>query len=349
MTKPISFIGMTLLATMFFLLPQIVLASNETAFIMALKTELLEEDSRQVHLDLKHLKAEILTLANNLDEQQIKQVQNVFKDLVISWKSVQAVYVAGSINSDLLDHPAYIDHFHQGNESIPQLLDKVLNNNKALNKALFKHSTKSITALDYLLFPSQDDIAPWQENGSRRIYMAIFIVEQMQIYTDEILAFYETDEQLLKMPQRSLAAIINALVASSYKLKTWRVGEPGGLIAKTRNRPSPLHLEYYYSGLSLAAINAILQTHKQVFETGNQTKYFRENPNIDPQSIAFMQQRIEQALKDTLAIKDAPENSLESPQVQTLFDSLSKLYDAYYFMLVDALNIQGQIVDADGD
>ena len=323
--------------------------NNEIHFLQKIRSELLVHDSQALQSSLNKLEFELHALLSKTDTQHIELAQQAFLGLVESWKSVEALFLAGNIDSDLLDHPAYIDHFHQGNESIPQLLNRVLQNNTELNKALFKHSSRSINALDYLLFPSDDKRINWQEDSSRRIKMAIFIVDQIQPYANEIADFYRSDREFVKQPDQSIAAIFNALVASSYKLKNWRVGEAGGLVEKTGRKPSASHLEYHYSGYSLHAIKSILRTHKYVFEIGNSAGYFQRNPQVDPSDITFMQQRIEIALGDARAIRGNLKDNLASPQYQSLFESLTKLHDAYYFMLIDALGIQAQIVDADGD
>ncbi len=80
---------------------------------------------------------------NNLKKSYSK---DDFKKLVKSWKKVQAVYLAGTINEDYIDTPRYVDIFHYGNEDITVQLNRAIKSTDDAKIELFRNSTKSINA-----------------------------------------------------------------------------------------------------------------------------------------------------------------------------------------------------------
>jgi hypothetical protein len=75
-----------------------------------------------------------------------------FKDVVKSWKRVEAFYILADLNDEYIDIPRYIDIFHHGNEDITKQLDKIIADKEDLSISLYKNSHKGINALEYILF-----------------------------------------------------------------------------------------------------------------------------------------------------------------------------------------------------
>ena len=79
-------------------------------------------------------------------------MRRLFVKAVTHWKSVEAVYIAGHFDEDLADNARLIDFFHRGNENVHEQVKRALKSSLAPKKALFKNSTKSINALEFMLY-----------------------------------------------------------------------------------------------------------------------------------------------------------------------------------------------------
>lgn len=322
-------------------------------FVQTLLNRVLIEDSVTAQANLQHLEQslESFKLFSNL--QNLQQIQSEFKELVKSWKAVETVYIAGALDEDFQDHPRFIDFFHQTNESILNLLFRAVNSETTLQQALFKNSTKSINALEYLLFYEADDtslLADMQARDHRRTQAALLIVQNIQILLDEIVELYRSDKKLLSDSSNAISLVVNALIDSSYKLANWRVGEAGGLVAKYQGKPSTKQLEYPSSSSSVIAIKSILQTHRKIVDQPGEQDLLAiaRAKNVETE-LLFLRDKIDQALEALENIPQPLANHLESKQYRQLHQRLTQLHDAYYFMLIDALNLDAKIIDADGD
>lgn len=321
-------------------------------FIEGVLTEVLIKDSSTANQQLEHLKAQLNAFKQHANNDSLSDIQNKFKQLIITWKAVEAVYIAGAIDEDYLDHPRFIDFFHQGNESITKLVERAINSNNALNKALFKYSTKSINALEYLLFAHADNdlISLMQQRDYRRVNAALLVINNMQQWLEEIEDFYRNDKKLSKNPAQSLGLIVNKLIDSSYKLLNWRVGEAGGLAKKHFGKPSATHLEYTLSESSLLAVKSILTTHRKIIDReGNSDLLAIAEVKEVTSELIFIRKTIDETITliDTLPTPIA--KHLESDAYKNLHKKLDQLFNAYYFLLIDALGLSANIIDADGD
>lgn len=309
-----------------------------------LHSELLLSNSEKTLLKLQQLELQLKT--PQPAEQLLEQAQPLFRDFIMDWKRVETTFVAGSLDADYLDHPRYIDYYHQGNESIAELLERALNSTQNMSTALFKNSTKSINALEYLLFHKPS--AP--ETAMRQIEGAQLAVGYIKPWIEEIVDFYQSDKRFVNEGKESLNKLVNRLIESSYKLKNWRIGEAGGLVKKYQGKPSATRLEYVHSGLSLDAIQAILQTHKQVIDNDSDQDLQSLGKQLGVETeMNFINRKINEALKSAQTLKKPLAEKLTSEAYVDLFQKLTALHNAYYFMLIDSLGLNSQIIDADGD
>lgn len=324
----------------------------QTQFIEGVLSDVLIKDSLASTLHLKTLKQQLNHFKQQPTLAQLSRIQTEFKSLLQTWKSVETVYVAGAIDEDYIDHPRFIDFFHQSNESIPKLIDHALKNKAPLNKVLFKYSTKSINALEVLLFAKTKDelIELLQQRNFRRINAALIVVNNMQLWLGEIAEFYQTDQKLKANPGHALGLVVNALIDSSYKLVNWRIGEAGGLAKKHFGKPSIKHLEYALSQSSLLAVKAILTTQRKIVDREGERDLLAisQVKNVSSELLSIRKQ-LDKALHlvDTLPLPLA--DNLKSEDYKTLHKTLEQLHNAYYFLLIDALGLSANIIDADGD
>ena len=141
------------------------------------------------------------------------------------------------------------------------------------------------------------------------------------------------------------ALIINALIASSYRLKEWRIGNASGNSGKFKNDAKNERAEYFLSQNSFAAIEGILEAHKEIV-TKNKFYDFASYA-LDKgaaiqllsvlDNINFMQEELKKLPKDDFT------------KANDLFEYSKKLHNAYYTSLVEQLSITAKILDADGD
>lgn len=330
-----------LIACLFLPLFQTLSANEQTqrSVLTFIQQELLINHSQQAVQSLRALQS---SLAAYRDESDTPAIREQFKQFVLSWKRVEALYVAGDLNEDLIDHPRYIDYFHQGNESIPTLMQRVLDSDKPLPQMLFKNSLKGVNALEYLLF-SADSLL-----GKRRLEASLLASKNILTWLEEIADFYQYDETFVNKGQASLSLIVNKMIDSHYKTMNWRVGEAGGLIAKYQDNPSFERLEYHVSALSLEAILAILDVHQQVVNHPSGLLAYSATLGVKD-DLSFIAQKIKQAKNTAEGMPKPLKDQLSSSTYQQLFMALQDVHNAYYFMLIDSLGLHAQIIDADGD
>jgi hypothetical protein len=312
-------------------------------FLTEIKKNVFLENAEQAHRLLTAIYSDIRIYGSEKNSQSLSKARLNFVQLVGHWKAIEVVYIAGSLDEDMIDHPRFIDHYHQGNVPVSQILEKILQSDRDLKKAMFKSSSKGINALEFLLFDELPD-------SKRRWRAALISVQHISDWLSQIHRFYQSDKSFVQGQAKSVEMLINALIDSSYCLSNWRIGEPAGRVAKYRDQPSAARLEYRVSGLSLTAIHSILDTHYQVFEIGQDTGYFSETGRTEGLSeVRFVMTKIEQALAASQTVSNEPKLDVESVEFIDLFNRVEALHKAYYFLLLDALKLQGKIVDADGD
>lgn len=262
-----------------------------------------------------------------------------FDKLVKSWKKVQALYLAGSINEDYIDTPRYIDIFHHGNEDITKQLNRAIKSSDDASVELFRNSTKSINAIEYMLYKDE-------KLSKREKELLNVMFKAIKSHLMDIKTVYSN---YLKSKQRSEkwgnAVIINKLIDSTYKLKEWRVGDPAGYSRKYKDNPDNKRAEYYLSKNSFSAIKAILDAHNEVIGE-------KEYKNFATMALNSG------AKKQVMQVRKALQESYEElsklktddfSNAQGLFEALSKFHNAYYLSLIEELSVTAKILDADGD
>lgn len=290
------------------------------------------KNSKKTLIDIKNLK-------NHIKQNQFKMAQEEFKNLVISWKSVQGFYILGDLDDNYLDTPRYLDIFHEGNEDIKKQLDLILSTNEELKIAHFKNSQKTINALEYILFTKDLKIQRIKD-------IAIRIINKMeQNFLDIYDGYIENKSKFLKDEVTSNAIMLNALIENSYKLKEWRVGDTAGLSRKYKNKPDNSRAEYAISKNSIIAIQSIINTHLQILSKqqfinfGDMIKSYGVNNELSD-SIKYLNS----ALIHSNDIKNG-----DFSNSKDLYKSLKKLHMTYYISLIGKLKITAKILDADGD
>lgn len=293
------------------------------------------KDIKEVNQNLDQL---TVLVDNNASDKELK---NGFTELMMSWKKVQTLYLAADLNEEYIDIPRYIDTFHQGKENIYRQLDRILLSTDSLDIELFKNSTKSINALEYLLFkPSQ--------KTERQKEMISYILKHIGRHLKSIEDFYLNNKALFIQDEKKLNAfIMNDLIESSYKLKEWRVGDAAGLSRKYKNNPKNARSEYPVSKLSYKAIEAILLTHQAIIGEQKFVNFSAVVSNAGAgKELSGIRNNINNALKDLDA---APAYDFNSEEIKALYKELTALHNAYYISLIGALKVTSKILDSDGD
>ncbi len=280
-------------------------------------------------------------ISDSIEKNKIKQAQVLFTQLIVNWKKVQATYVLGDLNEDFLDTPRYIDIFHGNNEDIKTQLDLIISVTDDVEYALYKHSHKTINALEYLLF-TQDF------TNDRIKAMALIMTKSIQSYLNQIKTAYQKYRvKFIQDEQFSSAILLNTLVSGTYALKEWRIGDVAGMSKKHKGEADASRGEYALSKNSVAAILAILQAHKQVIDSpkykdfGDIAIKFGATQEIN-KTIGYLNQAINQAMQ-------MQEQDLSDAKGKDLYKSTSQLMQSYYSSLMNKLGFVSQVLDADGD
>ena len=262
-----------------------------------------------------------------------------FTKFIKSWKKVEALYFAGDLDENFADTPRYMDVFNNLKEDLNTQMQRVIESKDEPKVALFKNSFKTVNALEYVLY-NDKEITP------REKAIAIEILNSFISHLEDIKEVYETfltskpkDEKM----ERGL--ILNTLIASSYKLKEWRIGNASGNSSKFKNDAKNERAEYFLSKNSFAAIDAILEAHKEVLLKSKNydfaTYALEKGAAIEllgiVDNINLMQEELRKLPKDDFT------------KATNLFNSAKDIHNAYYVTLVEKLSISAKILDADGD
>ena len=262
-----------------------------------------------------------------------------FTKFIKSWKKVEALYFAGDLDENFADTPRYMDVFNNLKEDLNTQMQRVIESKDEPKVALFKNSFKTVNALEYVLY-NDKEITP------REKAIAIEILNSFISHLEDIKEVYETfltskpkDEKMEK------GLILNTLIASSYKLKEWRIGNASGNSSKFKNDAKNERAEYFLSKNSFAAIDAILEAHKEVLLKSKNydfaTYALEKGAAIEllgiVDNINLMQEKLRKLPKDDFT------------KANNLFNSAKDIHNAYYVTLVEKLSITAKILDADGD
>ena len=280
----------------------------------------------------------ILTINDAKNLQKDINTAN-FNKLVSSWKRVEAIYFAGEIDNDYLDTPRYIDVFHNLKENLPKQMARVINSKDKVKTALFKNSFRTITALEYILF--NDETITLREKE-----ISIEILNTMISNLEDIKEVYTTYVSIKgKSEKWENALIINTLIASSYRLKEWRIGDPSGNSAKYKNDMKNSRAEYALSQNSFNAIASILKAHDEVI--GNKAYYNFASMAKDSGAAEQIKESQDALEKSRAELKKLKLDDFT--HAKALFKVVKDLHNAYYLSLIEQLSVTAKILDADGD
>ena len=309
-------------------------------FIMMFLVSTIFADETALHSILKNISIPNVNktienanvLKENLNEQN-------FKKFLSSWKKVEALYFAGEIDNDYLDSPRYIDVFHNLKENLNEQMQRVIASNDEPNIALFKNSFKTINALEYVLF-NDDKIT------KREKLLSIAILDSIVSHLNDIKGVYT--QYVSSKPKSETwenAMIINSLIASTYRLKEWRIGDPSGNSSKYKDNADNKRAEYFLSKSSFLAIKSILDAHEEIM---GESKYFNFGKMAAQSGAKAEVEEVENAIHKSLAELKKLKND-DFSNAKDLYESAKNLHNAYYLSLIEQLSVTAKILDADGD
>lgn len=284
----------------------------------------------------------IINVQNSIDNAKNLQKdlnEENFTNFLKSWKKVEALYFAGDLDEDFLDTPRYIDVFNNLKEDLSSQMKRVIESNDEVKKALFKNSFKTINALEYVLFNDK-------EISKREKELSIAILDSIISHLEDINSVYKAYlEKPNKDEKFETALVINGLIASSYRLKEWRIGNASGNSAKFKNDAKNERAEYFLSQNSFAAIEAILEAHNEIVK---KHKYYDfASYTLDKGAAIELLVVIDKINEMQNELKTLPKDDFT--KANKLFTLASELHNAYYVSLIQQLSITGKILDADGD
>lgn len=262
-----------------------------------------------------------------------------FTNFLKSWKKVESFYIAGDLDEDYADTPRYMDVYNNLKEDLTSQMQRVVESKDEPKTALFKNSFKTINALEYVIFNDN-------EITKREKELSIVILNSMISHLEEIKTVYET--YLLKPTKDEKwenALVINTLIASSYRLKEWRIGNASGNSSKFKNDVKNERAEYFLSQNSFNAIDAILEAHNQIVK---KNQYYDFAAFVMDKGAAIELLVVIDKIKEMQdELKVLPKDDFT--KANKLFNSAKDLHNAYYVSLIEQLSITGKILDADGD
>lgn len=283
----------------------------------------------------------IPNVENAINDAKILQkeanAQN-FTNFLKSWKKVEALYFAGDIDENYADIPRYIDVYNNLKEDLNAQMKKAIESKDEPKVALFKNSFKTINALEYVLFKDADI-------SKREKDLSVVILDSIIANLQNINKVYKNYLVAPKDEKWENALVINTLISSSYRLKEWRIGNASGNASKFKNDPKNERAEYFLSQNSFAAIDAILEAHRQIVE--KHSYYDFAAFALDKGAAIQLLEAIDKLKQMQEELKSLPKDDFT--KANNLFTLAKELHNAYYVSLIAQLSITGKILDADGD
>lgn len=312
-------------------------AQDFSAPLKSIYEEVIEHNAKQATQSCYVLEQQLQTLANNTPEG----IKPAFTQLIKDWKAVEATYILGDLNEDYLDTPRRIDIFRQGKEDWQTQLNRALEGKSDPKTALFKHSSRSINALEFILF-QDDNITDREQAFATHITQSI-----CRSLNDIEQGYQQAKTKFLTEQDKSLSYIVHSLASSIFAARDWRIGDSGGLSRKYKGKPDIRRAEYFLSDRSAEALKSIFNTHQQVFGSDNQARlnailaYYKEEKLAT--DIKNNLDKIQAILKQIASDKELFNQS------EAIYQITHQLYQQYYISMVAALPIVAKVLDADGD
>ncbi|OCL86103.1 imelysin family protein [Arcobacter porcinus] len=261
-----------------------------------------------------------------------------FKKFLKDWKSVETLYLAGELDYDYIDTPRYIDIFNNLKEDLNSQMQRVIESSKSVQTSLYKNSFKTINALEYVISKN--------ELNSRDKEIIRAILNSIISHLEDIKELYVNySANPTKDEKEEIAILVNSLVASSYRLKEWRIGNPAGLSTKYKNDQKNNRAEYFLSQNSFEAIISILETQLKVVDKQDyKNLYSFSYEKGAKDEIEKVSNTIKQTLEEINKL-----NKDDFSNASKLFDLASYIHDLYYITIIEKLALKPEILDADGD
>ncbi|WP_419677678.1 imelysin family protein [Aliarcobacter lanthieri] len=300
--------------------------ANESIFNSVIKNVSIPDTQKAID-DAKKLQ-------NNLTNSN-------FKEFIKSWKKVEAIYLAGEIDSDYLDTPRYIDVFNNLKEDLNSQMQRVIESKSDVKTALFKNSFKTVNALEYVLFSSQKMNDRQTEISKEILNSIISKLEEIKEVYENYLKNSDGEEDEIEYN----AKLINTLIASTYRLKEWRIGNPGGFSVKYKNDAKNNRAEYFLSQSSFDAIDAIFDAQRELVSNQKYSNLVNLAKSKNAASdLELVSLKIDEAKKELKNLKKD-----DFSDSKKLFDLSSQIHDLYYITIIEKLGLKPNILDADGD
>lgn len=327
----------------FMLIPCMVLAKGESELGPAVASIYDHIIMPNVQSSVQSCQAMSLALSRLPEQAKTEAIRPAFKDLIMAWKRVQASYVAGEVNDDLLDTPAAIDIFHQGKEDIHEQLARALASDAAPEKALYKYSHRTLTALESILFTDEDISLREQQ------FAQVIVHSVCQRLMEIEQGYRQGRDEFLKDAEHALAYYAHSMATSIFAAKDWRIGDPAGLTRKYQDKPDYGRSEYALSGLNREALQAIFTTQEQMFTE-------QDYANMHTIMLVYQAETLSQEIKTNLKQMQKLLGELETDRslverlsVEPIYQLSNELYKQYYISLISALPVVAKVLDADGD
>jgi hypothetical protein len=307
--------------------------------------DVIYKDANQTYNKSVELVSIVEDLNSTTDESNLLSAQRAFKELVLLYKRVETVYVAGYNDNEMRDIAEfYIEHYIKASKSqdIAGDLESVF----AGSTGLVANSLKGITALEYTLFGNRqsnsDLLAKMNQN---RLDAALVMAKKISGHLNEIKLYYKNTSSFRSGGEDSLNALLNVLVQQAFNLREWRIGEAAGLTLKYKDDPDAQRLEYYYSSYSLESIKEILKTHKRVIKNGLEEISKEGSASSE---LGAINHAVDEALNICDSYTTLIDDELSSEKTTNLFESVRTIQNNYT-ALITGLNFKQDILEADGD
>lgn len=324
--------------------------------LSSLQKNIFVVHSKKLVSKINKIKDTISKLEVNVTSNSIDNLKDDFLYIMREWKSVEASYIAVDYDDDLIDIPQLMDFFHTGKRlNVADDIDIALSQKGNISDYMYKNSSKSIVALEYLIFGdanSSDELATLL--NERKKDALKLVVDNLLKQSSLIYDFYNQDKKFISNATDASNSMVNVLIDSSFKLKEWRVGEASGIAIKYKNNPNSSRFEYSKSKLSLDAIKTILTTHQEIMGVQSYPNFGSfASDNGALIVVTLIRSELKNALtivnSFNVPIEDLVTSTNVDKKVENLYNSVKNLQALYYESLVSSLNLTAEIIEADGD
>lgn len=225
---------------------------------------------------ITNLKKNTISFKQNYSLENLTRIQDNWKNTMLVWKELE-VYNLGEIEDSFI-------HFEINRwETNTRLIDEYINSLDIINETYIESkgsSSKGLSALEYLLFSSEDNqivlnTFTSSSNKLRRFEYLLALIENLDRKANQLKTLWVNNKDsfitsLENGISGSQSQITNAMVSILEEIIISKLGKPLG--EQTGGITNINYLESYRSGFSLSIISKYLQAVEKCF-TGN----FKQN------------------------------------------------------------------------